>query len=53
MIARICAARANKRQLAEHMDGVVNGIEKLNTESTATVRIPALISLDVADIYNG
>lgn len=53
MIAQICAARANKRQLAEHMDGVVNGIEKLNTESTATVRIPALISLDVADIYNG
>lgn len=36
---------ANKRQLAEHMDGVVNGIGKLNTESTATVRIPALIYL--------
>ncbi|KAL0240259.1 hypothetical protein I308_106809 [Cryptococcus tetragattii IND107] len=32
-------------QLAEHMDGVVNGIEKLNTESTATVfaNVPDLL----------
>lgn len=43
---------ANERQLAGTMNGVTDGIGKLDVESTATVRIPALVYFDIADVCN-